>query len=186
MSDNKLHRIGRAIVDADNISDLRAAGLDALAEAHRTADSDTLRSGKEGSEGYRMARESFAADVFMALGIELAPHLTAEAAIVATTALRAERDRLAARVAELEPALAEKHSHASGQEWEILLPTLGLTLRLRPDGVGVISAERTYTLWHPGATPSPFERGVLLSGDAIGLASDIPVLSVRRLLRGQT
>ena len=37
MSDNKaLHGIGRAIVDADNINDLRAAALDALAEAHRS------------------------------------------------------------------------------------------------------------------------------------------------------
>lgn len=185
MSDNNtLHTVGRAIVDADNINNLRAAALDALAEAHRlTADCDTLRAvRKEGSEGYRMARESFAADVFMALGTELAHHLTAEAAIVAVTALRAERDKLATRVAELEAALAEKHSHAAGQEWEILLPMLGLTLRPRPDGVGVISATKTYTLNRPGGTPSPFERGILLSGDSLG---NDPVLTVRRLLRSQ-
>ena len=53
------------------------------------------------------------------------------------------------------------------------------------DGVGVISAMTTYTLDRSGGTLSPFERGILLSGDSIGLGND-PVLSVRRLLRSQT
>jgi hypothetical protein len=190
MSDNKaLHGIGRAIVDADNINDLRAAALDALAEAHRiTADCDAARQIRsEAGERHRAAGEALVLAVLNACGVRAADdaRLFHGTAVEAVTTLRAERDKLATRVAELEAALAEKHSHASGQEWEIVLPMLGLTLRPRLDGVGVISATTTYTLNHPGGTPSPFERGVLLSGDSIGLGND-PVLSVCRILRSQT
>ena len=166
MSDNKaLHGIGRAIVDADNINDLRAAALDALAEAHRSVSDraivQALHDGDRKLYGEKIADLDRMVD-----------------------ALQAQCDKLAARAAELEATLAGKHTPTLVQEWEILLPMLGLTLRPRLDGVGVISAMTTYTLDRPGGTPSPFERGILLSGDSIRLGND-HVLTVRRLLRSQ-
>jgi hypothetical protein len=167
MSDNKaLHGIGRDIVDAETINDLRAAALDALAEAHRSVSDRAIVQALH--DGDRKLYGDLLADLDRMVD-----------------ALQAQCDKLAARVAELEAALAEKHAPTLGQEWEIVLPMLGLTLRPRLDGVGVISATTTYTLNHPGGTPSPFERGVLLSGDSIGLGND-PVLSVCRILRSQT